>query len=118
MYNKRALVASGIFAFFLVGFMALVFFMQGCAPVKGLTNEQSNLLKFYSIYNSQYADYERQTADPSRLSEEKKVILRQKKEILTEMYRLIKLYELAVNMGNAEDTAKLEQEIFDLIDKL
>lgn len=101
-------------------YVGSVFFFQGCAATsyKGMSPEKSNLVNFYSIYNSQFADYQWQTIDPSILSEAKKQTLRKKRDMLIEFHRLIKLYEIAINMDSPASSMELRRKIFELIDKL
>lgn len=90
---------------------------SGCAPAKGLSKEQSNLLRFYNFYNTHYYDYQNMTKSPENLSEEKKVVLRKKKEMLTNLHALIKLYEIQTQLGNV-DSVETEQMIYDLLNKI
>lgn len=112
--EKTTIFARYMVAVCFIFLLAFTVLISNCAPVKGLSKEQSNLLRFYNFYNTQYYDYENMTKNPENLSEEKKMILRKKKEMLIELHRLIKLYEFQTSL-DITDNVETEQMIYDLL---
>jgi hypothetical protein len=100
----------------------LVFFVGcmgvGTKPWSARTPEEK-LLYFMSIYNSAYANYEQQAARPD-LTLQEALVLRIKRDTLVELHKLISIYDKYVQTGQIEGWTliELEQQIFNLMDKL
>lgn len=71
---------------------------------------------FLGIYNAQDKDYRNMVVRPDLTNDQKK-ILREKKKIMTEVYPIIKTYNIYIDSG-AVPTQAVEDQIIQLINNL